>query len=212
MANYEPIPFSKEAAQIVVPEPAGDAVPEITVDGILYTVYRDQQGFYVLVNTAQGQRRANVTDWLMLEQAVIPAIPAVPSTPGENATGLFIVANAANGDGNVGFNYNGIIYAVAPPNAQAAADTAQALVDLVNLGGQASAVLSVESVVLTSNLQGVVENITLINVTTDTVQTGTPSGMSGGVDFIPATPEIPEQPAVLSVWTDTKFNELYQVI
>jgi hypothetical protein len=210
MANYEPIPFSKEAAQI--PVYVGDAPPTASTLGDLYQIYRDTQGHYTLVNTINGTQRANELDWLMLEQDIVPLVPAVPAVIGTFATGLYVVAGAAAGDGVVGFDYNGIVYAVSPTAADTAAVTAQALVELLNLGGQATAVLSVESVVITSNVTGVAENITLIDVTTDTVQTGAESGMSGGTDTIPSTPEIPEQPAILSVWTDAKFNELYQVI
>jgi len=209
MANYEPIPFSKEAEQIVVPDvdPSdGDVTGQINVDSIDFQIYRDTQGFYTLVPTAIGSVRANPTDWIMKESAIIPAVPA---TPGVAATGLFVVANAAAGDGIVGFNFNGIVYAVSPGAAVSAADTAQQLVDLVNLGGQLTAVLSVESVVLTAVTIGGSQNIALIDVTTDTTQTGAETGMTGGVTEIPETPE---QPAVYSVWNDTEFTSLFQVI
>jgi hypothetical protein len=215
MANYTPIPFSKEAEQLVVPDvdPSdGDVTGQVTVQSLPFQIYRDTQGFYTLVPTAQGQRRGNVTDWIMLEQAIIPAIPATPGVPGVQATGSISVAGIAAGDGLVGFNYNGIIYATSPPASQDAATTAQVLVNLVNLGGQGTAVLNVDVVEITSINTGVTENITLLDVTTDTVQTGTPAGMSGGVDTIPAVPETPEQPAVFSVWTDAVFTSTFQVV
>jgi phage tail sheath gpL-like len=210
MANYEPIPFSKEAIQLSVDSvPAGQVDGEVTINSIDYQLYRDTQGFYTLVNTAQGQRRANENDWVMLEQDVVPAVPAVA---GVQATGSFVVTAVAAGDGIVGFNYNGIVYATAPIASQSAADTAQALVDLVNLGGQAIAVLSTATVQLTSINAGVTENIVLVDETTDTTQAGAPSGMSGGIDAIGGTPEIPEQPAVFSVWTDATFVATFQLV
>ena len=116
----------------------------------------------------------------MAETPVIPLVPAVPGVPGTQALGTVAIVGAAAGDGIVGFNYNGIVYAVSPTAADTAAITAQALVDLVNLGGQASAVLNVAVVEITSNVNGVAENIALVDVTTDTTQTGTPTGMAGG--------------------------------
>ena len=117
MANYEPIPFSKLAEQIPV-QPV-DAPPDINATGGLFQVYRDTQGHYTLVNTEFGQQRGNETDWIMLEQDVIPAVPPVAGVIGEQASGSFLVAVNAAGDGVVGFDYNGIIYAVSPT----AADT-----------------------------------------------------------------------------------------
>jgi phage tail sheath gpL-like len=201
--NYTPIPFSKLAEQIPV-QPV-DAPVDVFVDGIEFQIYRDTSGYYVLVNTKNGQRTARETNWLMLEQAVIPATPAVPEVMGIPAVGSFQIAGVAAGDGIVGFNYNGIVYAVSPIAAQSAGDTAQALVNLVNLGGQMTAVLNVDIVELTANFSGVGGNIALVDVTADTTQTGTEVGLAGGVDAIPGIPAQPEQPAILSVWTDAQF-------
>jgi hypothetical protein len=165
-----------------------------------------------LVNTKFGQQRANENDWVMIESAIVPEVPAVPAVPGTQATGSFLVASAAAGDGVVGFDYNGIVYAVSPAASATPAVTAQALVDLVNLGGQAQATLNVETVDIVTNFTGVAENITLIDVTTDSVQTGAPTGLSGGVDDIPETPLIPEQPAIFSVWTDANFTATFQLV
>ena len=209
-ANYEPIPFIKEAEQIPV-QPL-DAPNTTSIDNSLFEVYRDQSGHYTIVNTKFGQQRANELDWLMLEQDVTPEVPSSSPVPGTQATGSFLVAVNAAGDGVVGFDFNGVVYAISPAAAAIPSVTAQALVDLVNLGGQMLATLSVDSVLLTVNNVGVAGNVTLLDVTTDTAQTGTPTGMSGGIDEIPGSPGVPEQPAVFSVWTDADFQELYQVV
>lgn len=59
--NYQPIPFSKEAAQI--PVMPTDAPPTTTVISDLFQIYRDQRGHYTIVNTKFGQKRANDLDW-----------------------------------------------------------------------------------------------------------------------------------------------------
>ena len=210
MANYKPITFSKEAEQIPV-QPV-DAPPVSTHHLVDFEVYRDQSGHYTLVNTKYGQQRGNETDWIMAEVDAIPSVPEVPAVPGVQATGSFTVANNAAGDGIVGFNYNGIIYSVAPAASDTPAVTAQALVDLVNLGGQMIAVLNGAIVEITVISTGVAGNVTLIDVTADSTQTGAVVGLSGGVDYAYAIPETPAIPAVFSVWTDVQFNELYEVV
>lgn len=71
-----------------------------------------------------------------------------------------------------------------------------------------TAVLSVDTVVLTA-FGGASDNIALIDVTTDTAQAGSPTGLSGGVDYHPGSPEIPTQ---FSVMNDTDFNYQWELL
>lgn len=201
--KYTPIPFEKEAVQL-----AWESEPArvITIDENEFQIFRDSQGFYTLVNTLNGKQRANLTDWLMVESEASEGIPGVEE---KTATGTYVVTEDATGNGVVGFSFRGIVYAISPKAGDTAAITSTSLVDLINRGGQMKAMLGRSGIVITSQLPGADGNIPLVDVTTDSTQLGKPSGFEGGAD---SSPTIPANPRLYSVWTNEKFNELFQPV
>lgn len=213
MADYTPIPFAKEAVQLEIPEIIDGKVPEtLPIGGSDLKLYRDRGGFYILVPTERGEQRANPTDWVMLERDIIPAQPQIPEVPAVAATGTFLVAELAAGDGQVGFSYKGIVYAVDPAASQTAEETALALTVLVNLGGQLTAVVNGSTVELTKIVKKTAGNRLIIDESTDTAQIATLTGLSGGSNYAPPIPAQPEQHALFSVWTDALFVTTFQLV
>lgn len=204
MANYQTIHYVREAVQLEVPETQTDVPLILAIDDQDLPIYRDPSGFYVLVNTKYGTSRANEGQWAVLMEEKVPEVPSIEEV---KSVGSYTISGVAAGDGKVGFIYNGVEYTVIPVAGQTAEATAQAIALLVNstYGIIANVVGGVIS--LTSRLSGTNGNLSVVDISVDTVQTGTGLGLTGGVDYVPGTPEVP---AVFEIYNEGDFQAIYE--
>lgn len=213
MGNYQNIVYQKEAIQLNVPDTPSSIPPSISVDGDDIPIYRDSQGLYMMLNTYEGKRRANETDWAVLERDKIPAGDIIPEIPGVVATGSITIEGVAEGDGSVGVSFNGVIYSVEPEDGDSAEKTASALAAVINNGATLIAYETGAVISLESNLgEGAAGNIPVIALVGDSKQATIPVGLEGGVDHIPEQPGSSEQPAIFSIWTNNKFRSTYEEV
>lgn len=203
-APYQTIRYVREAVQLEVPETPTEMPLQVVVDAIPFEVYRDQGGFYIIVNTKNGQQRASEGQWAVLMSEGIPAVPAVAEV---KAVGTITVGGTATGDGKVGVSYNGVDYAVTPIAGATADNTAAQLGLLINSGYGIIANVVGATITLTSQLQGSDGNILVEDISEDTTQDAESVGLEGGANYVPSTPEIP---AVLEIYNDGDFQQVYE--
>jgi hypothetical protein len=204
MANYQTIRYIREAVQLIIGETPPD---EIEIAGTMYQVYRDQGGYYIQIPTNRGTKRVTKDQWIVLQSAGDPGVPTIPEV---KATGSFTVTDAvAAGDGVVGFTYNGVTYTDTPTVGDDANVTARTLSRKINRDGNFALVTIVVDNIITisSTLPGIMGNLPIADVSTDTAQSGTVIGLEDGVDYVPGTPAINP---VFQVFTPTEFPLIYE--
>lgn len=203
-AFYNTILYTREAQYLDVPETPTESPTKYNIDGIEYPVYRDQNGYYVIVNTKNGTQRANEGQWLVL---MTQGTPGVPATNEVKAVGSFTISNDATGDGKVGFSYNGVNFSFNPTAGMTAQNTAANLSGIVNSNAQLQSIVIGDTLTLVSKLGGASGNLPLADISEDTTQSCTLTGMSGGVDYDPG---VPSTPNIFKIYNDGDFQLVYE--
>lgn len=203
-APYQTIRYVRQAVQLEVPETPTEMPLQVVVDAIPYEVYRDQNGFYIIVNTKQGQKRASEGQWAVLMSEAVPAVPAIPEV---KAVGTVTVGGTAAGDGQVGVSYNGVNYAIVPVTGATADNTAAQLGLKINSGYGIIANVVGAVITLSSQLTGTTGNIPVEDISEDTTQDAEVEGLTGGANHVPSTPEVP---AILEIYNDGDFQQIYE--
>lgn len=66
MPKYRKKPVVIEAEQFVVySQEVNERKLKITVNGILFPLYKDEKGFHILIPTMEGTMRADNLDWII---------------------------------------------------------------------------------------------------------------------------------------------------
>ena len=63
--KYRKKPIVIEAEQFVVYSNRNEKQFKITVNGVLFPIYKDEKGFHILIPTEEGIMRADNLDWII---------------------------------------------------------------------------------------------------------------------------------------------------